>query len=94
LQVFKKYKAWKGFRLWRKAVRQGKSMRVQRVLKKNLFLLNPIFQNSLMNIRELCYGISEARLHSIQPRRTYTLEVRTVVCVLLLYSRRSNLSVR
>ena len=75
LQVFKKYKAWKGFRLWRKAVRQGKSMRVQRVLKKNLFLLNPIFQNSLMNIRELCYGVSEARLHSIQPRRTYTLQV-------------------
>jgi hypothetical protein len=50
-QVFKKYKAWKGFRLWRKAVRQGKSIRVQRILKKNLFLLNPIFQNSLMNIR-------------------------------------------
>jgi len=73
LTVFNKYKAWKGFRLWRKAVRQGKISRVQRLLKKNLFLLNPIFQQSLMHIRQLCFGVSIARLQNLEKKRNYSL---------------------
>jgi hypothetical protein len=55
-------------------VRQGKISRVQRCLKKNLFLLNPIFQQSLMHIRLLCFDISETHLANLKPKHNYTLE--------------------
>ncbi|KAK3247052.1 hypothetical protein CYMTET_43439 [Cymbomonas tetramitiformis] len=73
LNVFKRYRAWKGFSLWRKAVRRGKIGRVQKLLKKNLFLLNDVFQTSLLCTRSLCFNLSQVRLHRVSSTTTYTL---------------------
>eukprot|EP00232_Nephroselmis_pyriformis_P011415 CAMPEP_0182884162 /NCGR_PEP_ID=MMETSP0034_2-20130328/18822_1 /TAXON_ID=156128 /ORGANISM="Nephroselmis pyriformis, Strain CCMP717" /LENGTH=443 /DNA_ID=CAMNT_0025017337 /DNA_START=79 /DNA_END=1407 /DNA_ORIENTATION=+ len=74
LKVFKLFRIWKGFTLWKRGVRQTKVNRAKAALQKDLFQLNSVFQPSLMRVRQLCHGISVQRLHSLHPGTLYTLE--------------------
>jgi hypothetical protein len=47
LRVFRQYKLWKAFRLWRKAVSSAKFARAKTALQKDLFLLSPVFQGAM-----------------------------------------------
>eukprot|EP00854_Cymbomonas_tetramitiformis_P003966 gene3966-4937_t len=81
LNVFKRYRAWKGFSLWRKAVRRGKIGRVQKLLKKNLFLLNDVFQTSLLCTRSLCFNLSQDDQRAMVKQELQTFSEETVETV-------------
>eukprot|EP00899_Mesostigma_viride_P007437 jgi/Mesvir1/16695/Mv15092-RA.1 len=73
LKVFRKFRSWKGFSLWRRAVRRTKLARARTQLEKNLFSLNPIFQVSMGRVRQLCFGLSCVRLHQLVTGLMYSL---------------------
>jgi dynein heavy chain len=47
LRVFRQYKLWKSFKIWRKAVNRAKFSHAKAALEKNLFLLSPVFQQPM-----------------------------------------------
>ena len=73
LNVFTQFRLWKGFRVWRKGVRQAKIRRAQRLLVSNLFHLSPMFQPSLQHLRGLSFAVSQTRLNDVRRGGLYTL---------------------
>ncbi len=74
INVFRKYRLWKTFKVWRDQVRYNKISHCKRLLEKNLFTLNSTFQLSLLRIRALCAENAKARLYSFDPKTLYTLD--------------------
>jgi len=74
LRVFRMYKLWKSFRLWKRAVNQAKFSKARESLKRNLFLLSPVFQKPLQRFHCLCYDLSHMRLHALQPSTACSLK--------------------
>jgi hypothetical protein len=50
------------FRLWHKAVRESKTARCMRALQKNLFKLDPTFQQALLQFNDLCLTVERKQL--------------------------------
>lgn len=73
LRVFKLYKLWRSFRMWKKAVNQSKFANAKSNLEKNLFLLSPVFQKPICHFHNLCNELSVMRLHAVEEGRSYTL---------------------
>jgi len=74
IPVFRKFRVWKAFKLWRMAVRFGKMNLHKRTLEKNLYWLSPVFQPALLQIRRLCVELSTTRLHSFKKGHLYALQ--------------------
>ena len=74
LDVFRQYKLWKGFATWKKCVRQKKTKHCKQMLERNLFILNPVFQKSLLKIRNFCHELSDLTLHDIDTTELYALD--------------------
>ncbi|OQR91757.1 dynein heavy chain, partial [Thraustotheca clavata] len=73
IPFFKKYRAWKQFRTWKKNVRACKTLLCKHTLTQELFILRPSLNGALMELRHLCYAMSQLRLFSIDAKKTYTL---------------------
>ncbi|XP_053375328.1 uncharacterized protein LOC123528107 isoform X2 [Mercenaria mercenaria] len=58
LPVFVKFRKWKTFKMWRKAIRLQKSGKSQNKLYKQLFVANEVLQGCLIHIRSLCEAAS------------------------------------
>ncbi|XP_069668946.1 dynein axonemal heavy chain 6 isoform X3 [Periplaneta americana] len=54
INAFKKFRMWKGFYVWRKYCVWRKFHVAQDMLEHNLFILNPILQKALLDIRKMC----------------------------------------
>ena len=65
LQLYKLYKVWKNFRVWKKAVNHNKLSTARGSLGRHLFLLSPVFQDPMRSFNKLCYDLSGMRLHDI-----------------------------
>ncbi|QDZ24237.1 heavy chain of dynein [Chloropicon primus] len=74
LDVFRQYKLWKGFATWKKCVRHKKTRHCKQMLERNLFILNPVFQKSLLKIRNFCHELSDLTLHDIDTENLYALD--------------------
>lgn len=74
LDVFRQYKLWKGFATWKKRVRQKKTRQFKQKLERNLFILNPVFQKSLLQVRHFCHQLSDLTLHDIDTTVLYALD--------------------
>ena len=74
LNVFKQFRKWKGFSVWRGTVRSTKIRRAQKVLEKTLFQLNPVFQKSITEVRKLCFDLSNLRLSRVKLGQICTLD--------------------
>ncbi|KAJ9531588.1 hypothetical protein QJQ45_014947, partial [Haematococcus lacustris] len=74
LRIFRLYKLWKGFRLWKKAVNEAKFSAAKAALQKNLFMLSPVFQKPMRQLHSLCLDLSTRRLHALQPGHCYKLQ--------------------
>jgi dynein heavy chain len=74
LNVFKRFRKWKGFSVWRGTVRSTKIRRAQTVLEKTLFQLNPVFQKSITEVRRLCFDLSYLRLSKLKIGQLCTLD--------------------
>ncbi|WAR20146.1 DYH6-like protein, partial [Mya arenaria] len=58
LPVFIKFRKWKTFKMWKKAIRLQKSNKSQGILYKSLFVANEVLQGCLIHIRSLCEAAS------------------------------------
>lgn len=58
LPVFVKFRKWKTFKMWRKAIRLQKSEKSQKKLFKTLFMANEVLQGCLVHVRSLCEAAS------------------------------------
>ncbi|XP_055488365.1 LOW QUALITY PROTEIN: dynein axonemal heavy chain 6-like [Leucoraja erinacea] len=74
IPVFALFRKWKAFTVWRKNVRSKKINNCRRALQENLFIINPSLRSALLNIRDMCYRISDMSLCKIKKGHTYTLD--------------------
>jgi cell division septum initiation protein DivIVA len=61
------------FRMWSKSVRGTKIARCKAALKKNLFILNPVFQAAMLQLNKLCADISREQLFAVESGHAYQL---------------------
>ncbi|XP_075260085.1 dynein axonemal heavy chain 6-like isoform X4 [Convolutriloba macropyga] len=74
IPTFALFRKWKAFSVWRKNVRAKKIVKSKKALEENLFILNAALRPALLNVRELCFRISDMGLCKIETSRTYTLD--------------------
>ncbi|KAK9815239.1 hypothetical protein WJX72_000483 [[Myrmecia] bisecta] len=74
LPLFRQFRLWKCFALWKRAVRVRKTKDCKITLERTLFLLNPTFRQTLLQLRNACCDLWTLRLHGLKPYKTYTLE--------------------
>uniref|UniRef100_A0A7S4P4P5 Dynein heavy chain linker domain-containing protein n=1 Tax=Guillardia theta TaxID=55529 RepID=A0A7S4P4P5_GUITH len=73
IPVFKRYRIWKSYKVWRDSVRYGKMRSSAKALTKNLFFLNPTFREALLRIRDMCMDLQKVKLYSFQKDTLYTI---------------------
>ena len=73
LKTFTNYRCWKQFSVWHCNVREKRVRSARKNLEKNLFFLNQSLRPALLNVREMCYRISNMSLCKIEPNKTYSL---------------------
>ncbi|TRY65354.1 hypothetical protein DNTS_005929 [Danionella cerebrum] len=73
IPVFALFRKWKAFRVWRSNVRCKKISQCRRSLQENLFFLNESLGPALIDIREMCYHISDMPLCRLDKGHTYSL---------------------
>ena len=73
IPVFAQFRMWKAFTVWRKNVRCKKISNCKKGLNENLFIVNPSLRPALLNVREMCYRISDMGLCRVEKGNTYTL---------------------
>lgn len=58
-------------RIWKKSIRRTKIQKAKSELEESLFVLDPIFQGSLLQTNGLCQEINYCRLHRLDKTKTY-----------------------
>ncbi|KAM6971776.1 dynein axonemal heavy chain 6 [Aplochiton taeniatus] len=74
IPAFALYRKWKPFKVWRSNVRSKKINKCKSSLQQHLFIVNESLRPALIDIREMCYRISDMGLCRIEKDSTYTLE--------------------
>uniref|UniRef100_A0A671M2D2 Dynein heavy chain linker domain-containing protein n=1 Tax=Sinocyclocheilus anshuiensis TaxID=1608454 RepID=A0A671M2D2_9TELE len=104
IPVFALFRKWKAFRVWRTNVRYKKISKCRRSLQEHLFILNESLRPALIDIKEMCYHISDMPLCRIEKDHTYTLkefqsaqykqleEVREICVCVFLYDSSQKMS--
>ncbi|XP_051785909.1 dynein axonemal heavy chain 6 [Erpetoichthys calabaricus] len=73
IPIFALFRKWKAFKVWRKNVLSKKINTSRTALQNNLFIVNDSLRPALLNVREMCYRISDMGLCRIEKGHTYTL---------------------
>ncbi|XP_075946793.1 dynein axonemal heavy chain 6 [Anarhichas minor] len=68
------FKKWKPFYVWRTKIRAMKFHVARRSLHSSLFIVNQSLNPALMDIRNMCYQISDTDLCHMEKERTHTLQ--------------------
>ncbi|XP_071942686.1 dynein axonemal heavy chain 6-like [Antedon mediterranea] len=74
IPTFALFRKWKAFVTWKKNVRSRKIANCKKRLQENLFIVNPSLRPAVLNVREMCYRISDMGLCKVEKGRTYTLQ--------------------
>ncbi|XP_043915244.1 dynein axonemal heavy chain 6 [Protopterus annectens] len=74
IPTFALFRKWKAFAVWRKNVRSKKINECRKSLQENLFIVNHSLRPALLNVREMCYRISDMSLCRIEKGHVYTLD--------------------
>ncbi|KAI5075579.1 hypothetical protein GOP47_0009655 [Adiantum capillus-veneris] len=74
LNVFRQYKLWKTFYIWRRFVRKKLQRLSRKSLIKQLFSINPILQRVLLQICQMSLSIAELHLFHYERGTVYLLE--------------------
>jgi hypothetical protein len=86
IPIFRKYKMWKLYTLWRKNVRNKKMSKAMNSLKNSLFILHPKISVALLQIRNISYSIGALRLCKFKESATYPLSHQSLSSPLLISS--------
>lgn len=73
LHVFREYRRWKGFRVWRNGVSKSKFIRAAATVGSTLYSLDPTFRDTLESVRIACSEVAALRLHGCRPGGLLTL---------------------
>ncbi|CAH1788943.1 unnamed protein product, partial [Owenia fusiformis] len=73
IKAFRLFRKWKAFSVWRKNVVTNKAKKCKKALNENLFIVNPSLRPALLNVREMCFRISDMGLCKVEKGHTYTL---------------------
>ena len=87
LDVFKLYKKWKSFDVWRKLVRRTTMQAYKTHLSENLFILNPDLSRPLRDVRDICLDFQNK---SMYVPSTETRELKTYVDQHMTHLRQTN----
>lgn len=60
IRTFFYFRLWKAFYVWRKGIIFRKNDNARKHLETNLFILNPMLKKSLLDIKNMCYGMEQA----------------------------------
>ncbi|XP_030764690.1 dynein heavy chain 6, axonemal-like [Sitophilus oryzae] len=60
IKTFKNFRLWKGFYVWRKNIIYNKIHLAKRNLTQNMFILNPLLRQGLLDIQYMCYKMSDS----------------------------------
>ncbi|KAL7403678.1 hypothetical protein ABVT39_003711 [Epinephelus coioides] len=74
IPFFARFKMWKPFYVWRTKVRTMKIHLARKSLQEHLFIVSQSLSPTLMDIRKMCYQISDTCLCHMEKKRTYTLQ--------------------
>lgn len=55
IKTFRMFRKWKGFYVWRKNIIFAKFITAQKNLNHNMFILNPMLRQGLLDIQYMCY---------------------------------------
>jgi dynein heavy chain len=73
IPFFDKYRIWKGFTVWKRNIRVSKMVESRQTLVKNLFFLDPLLRESLLQLRTACLDVTSKRMILIGAGKTYEL---------------------
>ncbi|XP_056443291.1 dynein axonemal heavy chain 6 [Gadus chalcogrammus] len=73
IPTFARFPKWRAFRLWRGNVRAKKIHKDRESLQESLIIVNKSLRPALMDIREMCYRLSDLGLCHSEADRTYGL---------------------
>ncbi|XP_074661680.1 dynein axonemal heavy chain 6-like [Tubulanus polymorphus] len=73
VKAFYLFRKWKAFSVWRKNVLHKKIHNCKKALNENLFIVNMSLRPALLNVREMCYRISDMGLCKVEKGHTYAL---------------------
>lgn len=54
-KTFSLFRMWKAFYVWKKGIFWRKMDNVKEFLENNLFILNPILRDALLNLQAMCF---------------------------------------
>ncbi|XP_059179969.1 dynein axonemal heavy chain 6 [Centropristis striata] len=74
IPFFALFKKWKPFYVWRSRIRTHKINSAKKSLKKRLFIVNQSLGGALIDIKKMCYQISDTGLCHMEKKHTYTLQ--------------------
>ncbi|MGH0158034.1 UNVERIFIED_CONTAM: hypothetical protein FKN15_035545 [Acipenser sinensis] len=74
IPAFSLFRKWKAFKVWRTNVRSKKINECRKALQDHLFIVNDSLRPAILNIREMCYRISDMGLCRIEKGCTYALK--------------------
>ncbi|XP_071360020.1 dynein axonemal heavy chain 6 [Trachinotus anak] len=73
IPFFALFKKWKPFYVWRTNIRAKKIHSARQSLRNHLFIASEALSPSLIDIRKMCYQISDTGLFHMEKKHTYTL---------------------
>nr|XP_019939373.1 PREDICTED: dynein heavy chain 6, axonemal [Paralichthys olivaceus] len=74
IPFFALFKKWKPFYVWRSKVRAKKFHLSRESLQNNLFFVNQFLSSALIDIRKMCYQISDTGLCHMEQKHNCTLQ--------------------
>jgi dynein heavy chain, axonemal len=74
INFFKKYRQWKSFTVWKRAIKASKFRESSEAVQKKLFSFNAPLRKALLGIRAACVEVGNERLFAMQAGSTITLE--------------------
>lgn len=65
IKTFFFFRLWKSFFMWRKGIIFRKIDKARKFLDKNLFILNPLLRDSLLDVQSMCYEMLDVTFTDI-----------------------------
>ena len=71
--IVQRFRQWKSFRCWRKALSRHKFQSAKQVIQERHFINYPDLRKTYCEIQDVLSGISDMGMIEVGPTRTYTL---------------------
>ena len=71
--IVHRFRQWKSFRCWRKALSRHKFQSAKQVIQERHFINYPDLRKTYCEIQDVLSGISDMGMIEVGPTRTYTL---------------------